>query len=265
MLETRKDPAALVVDDCVEALQPGRVAPGKGPAASGPATSRKLPASPAYLLKHYWWAYVHPNALKVFDHQWMVEAILWGNYGRLRDVALDALGDALPGRTLQVAAAYGDLTPLLVKRVTKGNGALDVIDVLPIQLANLRAKLDSEAPVETSLMDSTALGFKDGAFDRALVFFLMHEQPEDVRRKTLAEAFRVVRPGGRIVIIDYARPKWWNPYRYFFRPFLAVLEPFALDMWRQEVAAFLPRDGAGRSLKRRSFFGGLYQLVTIEK
>jgi ubiquinone/menaquinone biosynthesis C-methylase UbiE len=264
MLETRKDPAAIV-DDCVEAPQPGRVAPGQGSAASGPTTSRALPASPAYLLKHYWWAYVHPNALKVFDHQWMVEAILWGNYGRLRDVALDALGDALPGRTLQVAAAYGDLTPLLVDRVAKGGGALDVIDVLPIQLANLRAKLDGDAPVETSLMDSRALDFKDAAFDRAVIFFLMHEQPEDVRRKTLAEALRVVRPGGRIVIVDYARPKWWSPYRYFFRPFLAVLEPFALDMWRQEVAAFLPKDDARRSLTRRSFFGGLYQLVIIEK
>ncbi len=261
MLETRKDPAILVVDDCVEAPRSGRFAPG----ASGPTTGRKLPASPAYLLKHYWWAYVHPNALKVFDHQWMVEAILWGNYGRLRDVALNALGDALPGRTLQVAAAYGDFTPLLVDRVAKGGGALDVIDVLPIQLANLRAKLDGDAPVETSLMDSSALDFNDGAFDRAVIFFLMHEQPEDVRRKTLAETLRVVRPGGRIVIIDYARPKWWSPDRYFFRPFLAVLEPFALDMWRQEVAAFLPKDGAGQSLTRRSFFGGLYQLVTIEK
>ena len=153
MLETRKDPAILVVDDCVEAPRSSGRA-WQGPAASGPATGRKLPASPAYLLKHYWWAYVHPNALKVFDHQWMVEAILWGNYGRLRDVALNALGDALPGRTLQVAAAYGDFTPLLVDRVAKGGGALDVIDVLPIQLANLRAKLDGDAPVETSLMDS---------------------------------------------------------------------------------------------------------------
>ena len=265
MLETRKDPAAIVVDDAMEAPQARRTAPGQGPAASGAATNRKLPASPAYLLKHYWWAYVHPNALKVFDHQWMVEVILWGNYGRLRDVALNALGDALPGRTLQVAAAYGDFTPLLVDRVAKGGGTLDVIDVLPIQLANVRAKLDVGAPVETSLMDSSALDFKDGAFDRAVIFFLMHEQPEDVRRKTLAEAFRVVRPGGRIVIVDYARPQWWNPYRYLFRPVLALLEPFALDMWRQEVAAFLPKDDAGRSRKRRSFFGGLYQLVTIER
>jgi len=265
MLETRKDLAAIVLDDAMEAPQARGTASGQRPLASGPATNRKLPASPAYLLKYYWWAYVHPNALKFFDRQWMVELILWGNYGKLRDVALDALGDALPGRTLQVAAAYGDLTPLLANRVAKGGGALDVIDVLPIQLANVRAKLDSTAPVKTSLMDSSALDFEDGAFDRAVVFFLMHEQPEDIRCKTIAETFRVVRPGGRIVIVDYARPAWWNPYRYLFRPVLALLEPFALDMWRHEVADFLPKDDAGRGRKRRSFFGGLYQLVTIER
>src|SRR5580693_3242892 len=39
---------------------------------------------PRYLLTHYWWAYVHPNAVKVFERQWLVNLILWGNYERLR-------------------------------------------------------------------------------------------------------------------------------------------------------------------------------------
>ena len=39
---------------------------------------------PRYLLANYWWAYVHPNAVKLFERQWLVNLILWGNYNRLR-------------------------------------------------------------------------------------------------------------------------------------------------------------------------------------
>ena len=33
-------------------------------------------AIPAYLQQVYWWAYVHPNAVKMFERQWLVNAIL---------------------------------------------------------------------------------------------------------------------------------------------------------------------------------------------
>ena len=89
---------------------------------------------PLYLASHYWWAYVHPKAVKLFERQWLVNLILWGNYARLRDAALTELGCCLPGRTLQVACVYGDLTNRLGRRAASGGGAVDVIDVLPIQL-----------------------------------------------------------------------------------------------------------------------------------
>ena len=51
--------------------------------------ARVAPKIPRYLQDVYWWAYVHPNAVRVFERQWLVNAILWGNYARLRDAALD--------------------------------------------------------------------------------------------------------------------------------------------------------------------------------
>ena len=222
----------------------------------------RSPAPPRYLLDHYWWAYVHPRALAVFERQWLVNAILWGNYAKLRDMALDELGQVLPGRTLQIACAYGDFTPRLHERVTH-DGALDVIDALPIQLANLRAKTPNAQNVELRCMDSAQMTYADASFDRAILFFLLHEQPAETRRRTIAEALRVVKPGGRIVIVDYALPARGHPLRYLMRPVLARLEPFALDLWREDITTWFPSPRSAQIQDARRFFGGLYQIVTV--
>jgi len=65
---------------------------------------------PSYLRAYYWWAYIHPLGVKLFERQWLVNLILWGNYSLLRDAALKELGESLPGCTLQVACVYGDLS-----------------------------------------------------------------------------------------------------------------------------------------------------------
>jgi ubiquinone/menaquinone biosynthesis C-methylase UbiE len=234
-----------------EALPQRGLAAGPGQAGDG---------IPAYLQTHYWWAYIHPLGVKLFERKWLVNLILWGNYGRLRDAALTELGETLPGSTLQVACVYGDLTLRIGRRAALAGGTLDVVDVLPIQLRNLRDKLTAAAPVRLLAMDSTRLHLKDGVYDRALVFFLLHEQPESVRRQTLREVFRVVKPGGKVVIVDYARPRWWSPLRWLWRPVLAALEPFALDLWRDDISAWMPAS-PGNPLMSRRFFGGLYQMV----
>jgi ubiquinone/menaquinone biosynthesis C-methylase UbiE len=225
-------------------------------------TAVEAVAVPWYLHQVYWWAYVDPRAISVFERQWLVNAILWGNFGRLRDAALDALGERLDGHTLQVACVYGDLTRRLAERIAP-DGSLDVVDVLPIQLANLARKLPAGHQVKLVHGDSTTLHYETDRFDRALLFFLLHEQPESARRATLAQALRVVRPGGRIVIVDYHRPHRLNPLYWPMTGILRTLEPFALDLWRDRIESWLPPDCSPAALERRTMFGGLYQLVTL--
>nr|WP_246664568.1 rhodoquinone biosynthesis methyltransferase RquA [Rhodoblastus acidophilus] len=256
---TEIEPAAALRNDRPAA------APAQAPATSPTGVSEAAGRIPAYLTKHYWWAYVHPKAVWFFERQWLIDAILWGNYHQLRDAALDKLGPTLPGSTLQVASAYGDFTPALAERAAAGQGEVDVIDVLPIQLENLKQKLSADAPVRLATMDSAALNFSDARFDRAVLFFLLHEMPEEWRRRTLAETLRVVRPGGRVVIVEYARPARWNPMRYLFAPILSVLEPFALEVWMHDLREFMPAGAKIANFERRTFFGGLYQLVSFER
>lgn len=218
------------------------------------------PAVPSYLAKTYWWAYVHPRAVRVFERQWLVNLILWGNFGRLRDAALAALGERLEGRTLQIACVYGDLTERLRRRLGPG-GSLDVVDVLRVQLANLARKLPGDPRVALIHGDSTALKMPDASYERVLLFFLLHEQPAEVRCRTLAEALRVVKPAGQVLIVDYHRPGKLHPLYAPMALVLRTLEPYALDLWRSEIAEWLPQ--GVRAATKRTLFGGLYQIVSV--
>ena len=219
---------------------------------------------PQYLEKYYWWAYGRPWAAKLFDHQFMVNAILLGNYNRLRDEAVKELGEDFSGRTLQVGCCYGNLTPYLARRAARSGGTVDVIDILPMQLKNLGKKVRPGEPVSASLMDAAALDMPDATYDRVVIFLLLHEEPQSYRERTLHEALRVLKPGGKLVVIDYANPVWWHPARFSTIPIYSRLKPYAVDVWNNGLQKVLP-EMSGNGWQKKSYFGGLFQKLVMVK
>lgn len=221
---------------------------------------------PAYLEKTYWWAYVRPWAVRVFEREWLVNLILWGFYRPLRDFTLKAMGEAISGRTLKISCCYGQLEPMLAARVKAGGGHLDLIDVAPEQLKNARRKLNSFIQDDTVTLyhrDAVSLGFPDASYDRALIFFLPHEQPKDIRRQTFAEALRVVKQGGKIYVVEFGQAQWWHPLKYIWHPPLSILEPYAPSLWNSAIERWLPDEGRGCKIQTQNIFGGFYRIVTI--
>jgi ubiquinone/menaquinone biosynthesis C-methylase UbiE len=219
---------------------------------------------PKYLEQTYWWAYIHPKAVHFFERQWLVNLILWGNYARLRDAAFQEMPAPISGKVLQVACVYGDFTGMLAQQLGP-QGSVDVADVAPVQLDNLTRKINAHPRVALHHHDSRDLGFADASYDYVLLFFLLHEQPESVRAGTIAEALRVVKPGGKVIFVDYHGPRRINPFRYVMMPILKWLEPFAMDLWRREITDWLPADVQPSRVDKRTYFGGLYQKVVITR
>jgi ubiquinone/menaquinone biosynthesis C-methylase UbiE len=227
------------------------------------APSKVAPPIPDYLQDTYWWAYLHPKSFMFFEHEWVVNLILWGNMNKLTQAVIDEMDLQPNSRLLQVACVYGDFSNKLATHLGQTRSRLDLVDVAPIQLRNVEKKLSRQDNVSFHHQDSSSLAFPSASFDETVVFFLLHEQPEDVRRKTVSEAIRVTRPGGRIIFVDYHGPRKSNPMRYVMKPILATLEPFALDLWREELPAYMPEDIKAEQIRSEFYFGGLYQKVVI--
>jgi len=223
----------------------------------------KLLDVPHYLEKNYWWAYLHPKSMRFFEQQWVINGILWGNYALLRDATLDEMGSPISGRTLQIACVYGNLTPKLAER-HRSNARLDVIDVAPIQLENLSRKLNG-SKVHLDCQDASCLDFNDASFDQVLMFFLLHELPRETRIRAATEALRVLKPGGKLILVDYHQPVWQHPHRYLMPLVFKTLEPYALDLWGTELTQWIAADKPLGSINKKTYFGGLYQKVVIKK
>lgn len=217
------------------------------------------PSIPDYMTKHYWWAYVHPRALRIFDHVLIVQAILWGNYNRLKQLALDEIK---PGsRVIQTACVYGDFSANLAEKIGPA-GSLDVIDIVPAQVESCKRKLKAHPWARVRLGDaSKPVPHEAGTYDQACCFFLLHEVPDDLKGPVVDALLARLHPGGKAVFVDYFRAARLHPLRPIMAFVFRYLEPFAATLGREEISSFA-RERDAFEWTKETLFGGLYQKVT---
>ena len=165
------------------------------------------------------------------------------------------------GGLTRLACVYGDLSQRLARQVGP-EGALDIVDVAPIQIANIRRKLVGMDWVRASVADATTT--RSGSFDCVLSFFLLHEMPDPLKRRVVDAALAAVAPGGRAMFVDYACPLRWHPLRPVMAAVFALLEPYATAMWHIPIAA-LASHPQEFSWTRETRFAGLFQVVIAER
>ena len=118
-----------------------------------------------------------------------------------RQAVLDALRLAPGERVLDIGSGPGMLVRQMAEAVGE-RGAVDAVDVSQsmLALAARRERSADAAPVEIAEADALALPFADASFDVA-VSTQVYEYVEDLP-SALAEVRRVLRPGGRLLVLD---------------------------------------------------------------
>ena len=120
--------------------------------------------------------------------------------GRLCAQVLDGLAPGAP--VVDVGCGTGTLAIALAAAGAETIG----IDGDPEVLALAHAKAGADA-VQWRKGTATALPLPGASAERVVMSLLLHHLDADAKRTALAEAVRVLRPGGRLHVADWGRPR----------------------------------------------------------
>lgn len=131
----------------------------------------------------------------------IVSTIAFGGRRHRVYTRIAALSGARPGdRVLDVGCSGGYLARLLAAPVTPG-GQVTGVDPSPPAITYARRR----APENCSFTVGVAqdLRLPDGSFDVVTSTLALHHVPEPERPAALAEMYRVLRPGGLLLVADF--------------------------------------------------------------
>ena len=164
---------------------------------------------PAYYRRHFHFqsdGYLSDASAERYDHQ--VEVLFGGGAAAMRRQALVPLRQALleiPGgartaRLLDVACGTG----AFLAEVKRNHPRLAVtgVDLSGPYLNLARRRLSAWSRTTVVEANAESLPLAESSVDIVTCVYLLHELPRRARRAVAAECARVLRPGGRLILVD---------------------------------------------------------------
>ena len=170
------------------------------------------------------------------------EVLSLGVHRRWRRAAVRLSGAAPGNRVLDCATGTGDLA-IALKRAVGPGGEVVGTDFCAEMLASAPAKAArAGVDVRFEVADALALPYADRSFDVASIAFGIRNVDDPVR--CLREMARVVRPGGRVVVLEFGQPR--GAFGALFRAYSRVVMPALGGLLTGNRAAYeyLPRTAA---------------------
>jgi demethylmenaquinone methyltransferase/2-methoxy-6-polyprenyl-1,4-benzoquinol methylase len=154
------------------------------------------------------------------------------------DKAVDGGGRGETFRILDVATGTGDLAIALAHAIPTAR--VTGVDISENMLATGRKKISGRDRIELLAGDAEKLNFDDGTFDAVTVAFGVRNFGDIPRG--LTEMGRVLRPGGRCVVLEFSVPTV-PVFGWVFRVYFHKLLPWIGRVVSHDKAAYsyLPR------------------------
>ena len=212
--------------------------------------------TPAYYSVAFWrrWA-------RLYDRVVTLSFLPFGGekHFRRKFVALTEL--KADDRVLDICCGTGSTTAIIAPEVDQGH--VTGVDLSPDMLAVARKKV--VAPwVSFQNASVDALPFGDKSFDNVICSYGLHEIPEKIRLAAIKEAFRVLKSGGKFLILDYHLPRRF-PARQAIGAFVRIFEhDIAYRMMKGDLTKEMTAAGFNVQFKKEAL-GGMFQIILSVK
>ncbi|MFZ5494951.1 MAG: bifunctional demethylmenaquinone methyltransferase/2-methoxy-6-polyprenyl-1,4-benzoquinol methylase UbiE [Verrucomicrobiota bacterium] len=134
-----------------------------------------------------------------------------------------AVHDARPSDILDLATGSGDVAFALADGLPPGVRitGMDFCQPMLDEAVKKRAGIPRRAGITFRQGDGMALPLPDRSFDVLTISFGLRNMAD--RHQALTEMHRVLRPGGRLFVLEFSQPHWW--FRPFYYAYLKLLLP----------------------------------------
>jgi ubiquinone/menaquinone biosynthesis C-methylase UbiE len=204
---------------------------------------------PAYYRRNFHFqtnGYLSTSSADLYDHQ--VQILFRGAADAMRRMILPPLRETLGSeagrglRLLELGAGSGSATRFAAMAFP--DAKITCLDLSYPYLKRAQERLRWASRVDFIQGDAAALRFDAASFDAVFSVFLLHELPSPVRQQVVAEALRVVRPGGFVGFVDSLQLRDAGDLRWPLEEFPKRFhEPYYRDYLKSPIEDLLAGSG----------------------
>jgi ubiquinone/menaquinone biosynthesis C-methylase UbiE len=144
-------------------------------------------------------------AASVYD--WLSPLMTFGHEKKMGQIALKLMDLKGHEKMIDIGCGTGTLTVEAGQKLSANKGGHIIgIDAAAKMIALARKKITAMPQVRFDVSAAEKLGYKDESFDLALSTFFFHHIDAELKLAALNEMWRVLKKGGKAVIVDVDTP-----------------------------------------------------------
>ncbi len=176
-----------------------------------------------------------------------------------RKKAIRKLKKENPQQILDVATGTADMAIMACKMLSPKK--IYGIDISTGMLAAGQKKIEKEGltqKIQLQQGDSETINFAENTFDAVMVAFGVRNF--ESLENGLAEMLRVLKPGGRLIILEFSKPKW-KIVKGFYNLYMSIVAPQMVRWFRQNKQAYQYLNKSANAFPDRHLFTDILKKV----